>query len=172
MFVFQEHLKNEQLSLTPESQYRVLLNGADFVGHIPEACVAYRHYRSGSGEPLTINYERFYMQDAAGHAAIDYQVLRAQSMAQWLRKELGKNSFSMTGSEFPVVVSTQNWQKTLGSHVVWGSADVAFDPSTSMYKMTLTLHAEDYYNFNKGEHDIATGRNWCQFILFLRNNMN
>jgi hypothetical protein len=55
--------------------------------------------------------------------------------------------------------ATENWQKAIGAHNFWLSADVVVTgpgPSFS-FAMDFTLHAEDRYNFNPGAADIATG---------------
>ena len=55
--------------------------------------------------------------------------------------------------------ATENWQKAIGAHNFWLSADVhVAGPGPSFaFEMDLTLHAEDRYNFNPGAADIATG---------------
>ncbi len=50
--------------------------------------------------------------------------------------------------------STENWQKTIGQHYIWGSADVE---GCDTLTMIITIHEKDRYNFNRGAHDIATG---------------
>jgi hypothetical protein len=54
---------------------------------------------------------------------------------------------------------TENWQKTIGAHYLWLSAQVALagTPAGTNITMYLTLHVEDRYNFNPGDSDIATG---------------
>lgn len=56
---------------------------------------------------------------------------------------------------------TENWQKAIGAHNFWISADVeaaTIQPGDlQRFTMQLTLHVEDRYNFNPGAHDIATG---------------
>ena len=51
--------------------------------------------------------------------------------------------------------STEDWQKTIGAHWLWGSADV--ENCLDKFTMTITLHEKDRYNFNRGAADIATG---------------
>jgi len=58
--------------------------------------------------------------------------------------------------------ATENWQKAIGAHTIWLSGRVqAFPPviqgNDTIFKATMTLHAEDRYNFNPGAADIATG---------------
>jgi hypothetical protein len=55
--------------------------------------------------------------------------------------------------------ATENWQKAIGAHVVWLSAVVGATEvdGAVQFSMSLTVHAEDRYNFNPGAHDIATG---------------
>ncbi|MCC2317924.1 hypothetical protein [Cellulomonas chengniuliangii] len=62
----------------------------------------------------------------------------------------------MTGGATPTTSYpvTENWQKTIGGYQQWSSADVAV--SGGVVTMTVTVHAEDYYNFNRGQADIAS----------------
>jgi hypothetical protein len=54
---------------------------------------------------------------------------------------------------------TENWQKAIGAHPFWISAEVEQEiiGNNKMYTMSFLLHAEDRYNFNPGMQDIATG---------------
>lgn len=56
------------------------------------------------------------------------------------------------GRHYPV---TENWQKTIGGHQTWSSADVKVEGDR--VTMKVTVHGEDYYNFNHGQADIASG---------------
>jgi hypothetical protein len=56
--------------------------------------------------------------------------------------------------------ATTNWQKAIGAHYLWVSADieVSADPQGNIwYSADLVVHMEDRYNFNVGATDIATG---------------
>jgi hypothetical protein len=82
--------------------------------------------------------------------------------------------------------ATENWQKAIGAHTIWIEANVTVtvaqihDPSaerpagvpeedemsssesmpatfTRSFEVEMTIHAEDMYNFNPGDSDIATG---------------
>lgn len=75
-------------------------------------------------------------------------------------------TFQMTGAATPhteynkgAYPVTENWQKAIGGHTIWGSADVSVicDDKKTYFIMALTLHAEDRYNFNPGAADLATG---------------
>ena len=56
-----------------------------------------------------------------------------------------------------ILSGTENWQKALGGHRVWGRGTVTCDPGACEYQLKLTVKMEDFYNFNKNQHDIATG---------------
>ena len=68
--------------------------------------------------------------------------------------------YSAGGSDprFPYP-ETENWQKAIGGHPVWTSADVQVTGAAPNrnFTMTITLHAEDRHNFNPGAADINTG---------------
>jgi len=53
---------------------------------------------------------------------------------------------------------TENWEKAIGAHWIWLSAVVAVHRgSPRSFVATMSLHAEDLYNFNPGDQDIGTG---------------
>ena len=55
---------------------------------------------------------------------------------------------------------TENWQKTIGAHVVWVEAHVQITIDAAnrrQFVVDMTLHGEDEYNFNPGGKDIKTG---------------
>lgn len=55
-------------------------------------------------------------------------------------------------SAYPV---TENWQKTIGGYQQWSSADVKVDGD--QVTTEIVVHAEDHYNVNRGQADIASG---------------
>lgn len=75
--------------------------------------------------------------------------------------------FSVTSEAFTVgnggiapYPATTNWQKAIGAHFLWVSADVTVSANAKgeiVYSANLTVHMEDRYNFNPGQHDVATG---------------
>ncbi len=54
--------------------------------------------------------------------------------------------------------ATENWQKAIGSHVIWLSGSVTMGSAAGRpsFSGLMTLHAEDRYNFNPRQHDIQT----------------
>ncbi|MFG2563640.1 hypothetical protein [Streptomyces sp. NPDC048496] len=59
----------------------------------------------------------------------------------------------MTGAG--LYTKTENWDKTLGDHKIWGSAEVT--SQGDKFTMTITVHAMDRYDFNKDMTDKASG---------------
>ena len=89
-------------------------------------------------------------------ANVDDEIARAQRGAEDLIRG-GNSEFSMTGDargtdNYP---DTENWQKSVGGYQHWSSSDVRVDGNT--VTMNVTVHAEDHYNFNRGDADIGTG---------------
>lgn len=123
---------------------------------LDDATQMYAHYWGNSGEPLKFDYEEAYREDPAVRANVEDQISRAQRGAEGLLRA-GNTSFSMTGDASPTQAYpvTENWQKSIGAYQQWSSADVQVDGNT--VTMTITVHAEDRYNFNRGQADIATG---------------
>ncbi len=150
------------------------IQGVPFVPHneLPDALAAYRHFLRGKGKERTFSYERFVSIDPNGAVILSSAILDAQHGAELLYKQnlAGQSPahFQMCGSAIPVgsirypsfpYPKTENWQKAIGAHVIWISADVDVDVANGVpvFTMFMTLHAEDRYNFNPGAKDIKTG---------------
>ena len=144
------------------AKWMAMLRGGQLLrSDLDDATQAYRRYVANTGEPLEIDYEEAYNEDPAIRNAVDAEIRSAQEWAERLARQSGRSSFSMTGDPslasqlggaYP---STENWQKTLGDHQIWSSADVRVEGNR--VTMTVTVNAADHYNFNRGESDIATG---------------
>jgi len=142
-------------------RWKAKLKGADILRpDLDDALSAYRHYMDGSGDSLTVDYEEAYREDPAIRAIVDSEIVSAQQAADRLARESNLTSFKITGDATPSgklgpYPKTENWQKTLGAHQVWSNADVQVHDGK--ITMRIVVHAEDRYNFNKGDADIATG---------------
>ncbi|MFQ1700690.1 hypothetical protein ACJ5NV_08845 [Loktanella agnita] len=138
---------------------------------IPDALAAYRHFLEGTGTTRTFSYERYVSNDSSGATMLRNAIIEAKSAASALYSGLptpGSTSFDFTGTaltvransvEFPYP-ATENWQKAIGAHVFWISGSVSVthvSPDQPAFDLTFTIHAEDQYNFNPGQADIATG---------------
>lgn len=138
---------------------------------ISDALAAYRHFLEGGGRQRTFSYDRYVANDPSGKTALRNALFDVQHGA-WdlmMRHHLDKDSasFEMTGTAIPVgsgsnfpYPATENWQKAIGAHVIWLCAKVLAECQANglvRFKMDVTLHAEDMYNFNPGAQDIATG---------------
>lgn len=156
------------------------IQGVPGVPHnnIPDGLAAYRHFLEGGGADRTFSYERFVQGDAAGGITLNSATRDTQIGAQALYQQMvsrdpglaGRGvSFEITGGavgvgsspEFPYP-ETEDWQKAIGAHQIWTSATVTVTPGANpgeppTFAMTITVHAEDRYNFNPGAADIATG---------------
>jgi hypothetical protein len=132
-----------------------------------EACRAYRRFQSATGKDLEFNYEDFILNDKAGKRTVDSALEDAIAAALELSDTQKKPDFTMqtdpigVGSKngrFPYP-GTENWQKAIGAHVIWLEAKVKVEAKDDkrFFTINLILHAEDRYNFNPGDKDIATG---------------
>lgn len=123
---------------------------------LDDATQMYRHYWDNNGQPIKFDYEEAFREDPAIRSNVQDQISRAQQGAEALIRA-GNTSFSMTGDASPTKAypTTENWQKAVGAYQQWSSADVRVDGN--QVTMTVTVHAEDHYNFNRGQADIATG---------------
>ncbi|WP_234816670.1 MULTISPECIES: hypothetical protein [Mycolicibacterium] len=133
-----------------------LAGGRMIRSDLDDATQMYRHYWDNNGEPIEFDYEEAYQEDPGIRKNVDGQIARAQQGAEELIRA-GNTSFSMTGDPVPseAYPTTENWQKAIGGYQQWSSADVQVEGNK--VTMTVTVHAEDHYNFNRGQADIATG---------------
>lgn len=142
---------------TSAAEWKAKMAGARAVRwDLDDALDAYGHYWDNNGEPFVIDYDEAYREDESVRANVDDEIARAAAGADRL-VAAGNSQFSMSGDataapNYPV---TENWQKTVGGYQQWSSADVRVEGTT--VTMTVTVHAEDYYNFNRGQADIASG---------------
>lgn len=132
-----------------------LAGGRVIRSDLDDATEMYRHYWDNDGTPMEFDLEEACREDPAIQANVDDQIRRAQLGAEQLIRASNK-SFSMTGAASAVdnYPAEENWQKTIGGYQQWSSADVRVEGNT--VTMTVTVHAEDHYNFNRGQADIAT----------------
>lgn len=145
----QDHLKR--------AEWQAKLAGGRLLrADLDDATQMYRHYWDNDGKPIEFDYEEAYREDPGIRANVDDQITRAQRGAEELIRS-GNTSFSMTGdaAATPNYPTTENWQKAVGGYQQWSSADVKVEGNK--VTMTVTVHAEDHYNFNRGQHDVATG---------------
>ncbi|MGV9415866.1 hypothetical protein ACWDOP_38720 [Nocardia sp. NPDC003693] len=132
-----------------------LLAGEVGKSELDDATAAYRRYLENSGEKLEIDFEEAYREDPAIKSVVDSEISRAAQAADLIAKQ-GNSEFQITGGSYDVRnPSTENWQKTIGAHQEWSHSNVRVDGNK--VTMEITVEAMDYYNFNKGANDIATG---------------
>lgn len=133
---------------------------------LTDAVEAYQHFLSGGGKARHIEYERYITRDPSGEKVIpaivdDFQV-------EVKRLSINRQKFSVTSTEYSIggknrvapYPSTTNWQKALGAHSIWVSADINVTATADgllRFSADLVFHMEDMYNFNPGEKDEATG---------------
>lgn len=140
-----------------------------FVPNLSDALAAYRHFLGGTGTDRQFSYERYVADDLSGTIALRSAIEEMKEGVESVYASgaaAGQSSFQVTGTAIPVGASsrfpypqTENWQKAIGAHYIWLSANVHVDgpASSPRFTVAMTLHAEDRYNFNPGAADIATG---------------
>ncbi|GIH10909.1 hypothetical protein Rhe02_89760 [Rhizocola hellebori] len=143
-------------------KWSAVLQLAEASRRLDDASAAYAHYRDGTGTPLSIDYEKAYVQDSGIRVVADAEIASAQREAERIFRETGDRAFQMTGNAslgsdlvpgaYP---ATENWQKTIGRYFVYGTSEVVIDGD--QVTMRIVVHAEDLYNFNVGGFDVATG---------------
>lgn len=139
------------------AKWKAMLAGAGVLKRdLDDAMDAYGHYWDNNGDPLEFDYEEAVREDSSIASNVDDEITRAQAAAEELIAS-GHDTFEFTGeptasSAYP---ETENWAKTIGGYQQWSSADVSV--AGDQVTMTVTVHAEDHYNFNSGQNDIASG---------------
>jgi hypothetical protein len=141
---------------------------------LPDALAAYRHFLYGRGKDRNFSYDRYVASDSSGRTTLDNAILDLRRGVEALasaRPVGALPAFEITGDAIPCGSSdpdladlfpypaTENWQKAIGSHVIWLSGHAIAEGSGARrtYVLSMTLHAEDRYNFNPGAQDINTG---------------
>mgnify|MGYP000004508594 CR=1 FL=1 len=134
---------------------------------LKEALEAYRHFLYGGGSDRVFSYESYVMNDRSGETTLANAMLDIQDGAEvvW-EADRSVRQFSITGGQIPCggtslfpYPQTENWQKAIGGHVIWlsGGVKIADRAGQTWFRLDMTLHAEDRYNFNPGAKDITTG---------------
>ncbi|OLR91424.1 WXG100 family type VII secretion target [Actinokineospora bangkokensis] len=139
-----------------KAKWLAQLRGAQLLGYLPDGTATYEHYWSNTGTPMELDYAKAYREDSGIRASVDTEVARAARAAEELIAG-GQRDFSMTGGAHPIShqPQTENWQKAIGGHQLWSHGDVRVEGNR--VTMEVTVEAEDRYNFNRGQADIATG---------------
>ncbi|WP_374213917.1 RHS repeat domain-containing protein [Streptomyces sp. A3M-1-3] len=124
---------------------------------LEDAIPLYTHYRTGFGTPVEVDYEKALREEEGIAAEVAAEVARSQRWAEAIQKNSGKSAFSITGNAVSVksYPQTENWQKAIGEHRIWGSASVK--TKGDQFTMRVVIHAMDRWDFNAGMSDIATG---------------
>ncbi|OLE21208.1 MAG: hypothetical protein AUG44_28265 [Actinobacteria bacterium 13_1_20CM_3_71_11] len=143
-------------------KWNAKLHGAQVVRpDLDDATATYAHYLDATGTDMRIDYDEAYKEDTNIRRAVDNEILTARQEAERIFRETGQTGFEMTGDPaletelaggYP---STENWQKTLGDHTIYGTAQVVV--TGNQVTMKIKVHAEDMYNFNLDAQDVATG---------------
>ena len=134
----------------------------DFGGNVikpdilKDALETYEYYRYGDGSDYHIDYEKAYREDDTIRQVIDSYLADTQYAVNDMIASGKEPPFSITSELLPVrQPCTENWQKAIGAHQAWISADVTIEDGNIVMK--TTVHELDRYNFNRGMSDIATG---------------
>lgn len=117
------------------------------------------------GKDRTINYERYLHDDEYGREVLPNLINDFQRHVEVIGSD--RQKFSVTSTAYSVGINgiapypkTVNWQRAIGAHYLWVSADVTVAANAKaeiIYSADMTVHMEDRYNFNPGSADIASG---------------
>ncbi len=136
-----------------------LFGGEMFRSDLDDATALYRHYWDNDGKPIAFDYSEAYREDKNIKGAVDKEISQAAAAAD-LFARAGNKNFQITGKPTTVGVDspgpdTENWTKTVGNYQQWSNANVRVE-GNRVY-MDVSVNAQDYYNFDNGKADIATG---------------
>lgn len=122
-----------------------------------DAARQYLHYLDGTGTTRRIDYSVAYMEDSVIRMHIDTKIQIMADFAQKSFREGAGNQFEFIGGTEKIPNGkTENWQKTIGTHFVYGYGKATFDCDVETASMEVTIFVEDMYNFHKGRSDIAS----------------
>jgi hypothetical protein len=143
----------------------MLMASEKFRKDLSDANAAYRHFLYGKGKDRKVDYHRYLKGDPAGGRMVMEIINDFRKHAEIIGKDRLKfavtsEPYAIGDAGFALGRDTENWQKTIGQHYVWVSANVdvsADEKGKIWYAAELILNMEDRYNFNPGNKDIATG---------------
>ena len=147
---------------------------------LKDGSAAYKHFLiDNNGTQLAIDYEGFVKDDSNGQSVLTSAVDDTRTgVLDVFDKKFPRpatssriDQLSVTSSHVIVGRATpdfrypypgsENWQKAIGGHALWLSADVTVDsnPATNIrtVAIVMTLHGDDQYNFNPGGTDVTSG---------------
>ena len=124
-----------------------------------DAARCYAHFRDNTGTPMTVDYERAYKEDAGIRNHVNGELNGALAAANEAALS-GQNGVTLHGPQTSLGATgnypeTANWKWTLGGHNTYTDTDVQVNGDT--ITATVTVHARDKWNFNKGQQDTVTG---------------
>jgi RHS repeat-associated protein len=154
-FGFDPHATATRADYWSWVKWGAMLEGSEWIrDDLVDANEAYAHYRDGTGTDLGIDYEKAYRDDSAIHGSLNNEIFSAETEAERLAPSVEAH-FTMTGNAVRINgATTEDWQKTIGAHWLWGAATVK--NCGNKFTMTIALHEKDRYNFNHDAKDIAT----------------
>ena len=137
-------------------KYGILVSGAAVLG-IPDGARAYNRYRANTGAELAIDYEKAIRDDPVISSSVDQEIDAVRAAVKELFDSQNSFSFYSTSARGVPNGSTENWQKAIGGHRIWSVGSVSYDAGSCALTIDVEVKAEDYYNFNPGQRDIASG---------------
>jgi hypothetical protein len=153
-------------------KWETKLEGAELLRpDLHNATDMYRHFLEATGTEVDFDYNDYVSNDRAGATTLSSALDDIRSGVIEIHEKMGMPDGPFAAQTGPIGVGgdnprypypgTENWQKAIGAHQIWLSASVTVDihtnPGTRLFAIDFTLHAEDRYNFNPGNQDIATG---------------
>lgn len=131
--------------------------GAEAIADMPDACELYAHFRDGSGTPRTFDYDKAYEEDAGVRNSVNNEVNQSLQAANEA-VGAGQNGITLHSpmhNNEGYYPQTENWQKAIGGYSTYTETDVQVSGDT--VTATVTVYAQDKYNFNAGAQDIRSG---------------
>ncbi|SMP35238.1 RHS repeat domain-containing protein [Chryseobacterium profundimaris] len=130
---------------------------------LPNGVAGYMHYLGNTGKDYTFNFAKYLNEDKSGKTLLTNITNLAKNNSEKVLTQPGSISYYSQGFsagnslEFPYPES-EDCQKAIGAFNFYYKADLSVKSVKSglKYTLNLTIYAEDKYNFNPGQKDIAT----------------
>lgn len=153
-FIYNSKDSNFKDWLNKQKWQAKLLGGEYIKSELDDATALYRHYWDNNGEKIAFDYDEAYKEDPTVRSNVDTEVANMAAAADHFARTGNKN-FKITGDPTTGGTSTENWEKTIGGYQQWSHANARVEGNRVV--MDVTVEAADYYNFDDGKNDIATG---------------
>ncbi len=134
-----------------------------FYRELDDAVEAYKHFLGATGTHRKFDLHEYIQEDPKGQALYHDAIKEAKYSIKRKIKKSGSYLLSSRGlfasESNNLYPATENWQKAIGAfnYSIHALVIAQKEGDLMTYNVAMTIHAEDKYNFNPGQNDLATG---------------